>query len=132
MRIPQARILEWVAVSSSRGSSQSKDQTQVSPHYGQILYHLSTRETHKECRNPELFKVMCKEGPWPPAQTHLRSPAGLLIPQGRRTVGPLKAPCYSHGACAQAISSAQDVLHSPHSLLNSCSAFKTQLSRYLL
>ena len=45
MRIPQARILEWVAVSSSRGSSQSKDRTQVSPHYGQILYHLSTRET---------------------------------------------------------------------------------------
>ena len=30
MRILQARILEWVAMPSSRGSSQSRDQTQVS------------------------------------------------------------------------------------------------------
>ena len=29
-RISQARILEWVAISSSRGSSGPKDQTQVS------------------------------------------------------------------------------------------------------
>ena len=28
--IPQARILEWVAISSSRGSSQPRDRTQVS------------------------------------------------------------------------------------------------------
>ena len=63
---------------------------------------------------------------------HLRSPAGLLTPQGHRTVGPLKAPCHSHGAYAQAVSSAQNALHPPHSLLNSCSPFKTQLSLYLL
>jgi len=30
MRILQARILEWVAMPSSRGSSQPRDQTQVS------------------------------------------------------------------------------------------------------
>jgi len=30
MGILQARILEWVAMSSSRGSSQPRDQTQVS------------------------------------------------------------------------------------------------------
>ena len=30
MGIHQARILEWVAISSTRGSSQPKDQTQVS------------------------------------------------------------------------------------------------------
>ena len=30
MGILQARILEWVAMSSSRGSSQSRDRTQVS------------------------------------------------------------------------------------------------------
>ena len=28
--IPQARILEWVAISFSRGSSQPRDRTQVS------------------------------------------------------------------------------------------------------
>ena len=35
----QARILEWVAISFSRGSAQRKDQTCVSCIGGQILYH---------------------------------------------------------------------------------------------
>ena len=39
--ILQARILEWVAISSSRGPSQPRDQTQVSLYFRQILYHLS-------------------------------------------------------------------------------------------
>ena len=39
--IPQARILEWVAVPSSSGSSQSRDWTQVSPHCRWILYQLN-------------------------------------------------------------------------------------------
>ena len=43
LEIFQARMLEWVAISSSRGSSQPRDQTHVS--YvsgigGQILYHV--------------------------------------------------------------------------------------------
>ena len=37
--ISQARILEWVAISFSRGSSQSWNQTQVSCIGRQILYH---------------------------------------------------------------------------------------------
>ena len=40
----QARILEWVAISFSRGSSQSRDWTQVSYIDLQILYHQATRE----------------------------------------------------------------------------------------
>ena len=36
----QARILEWVAISSSRGSSQPRIQTQIL-HCKQILYHVS-------------------------------------------------------------------------------------------
>ena len=39
--ILQARILEWVAISFSRGSSQPKDQTHISYISRQILYHLS-------------------------------------------------------------------------------------------
>ena len=40
--ILQARILEWIAVSFSRGSSQPRDQTRVSCIAGrQIIYHLS-------------------------------------------------------------------------------------------
>ena len=42
--ILQARIMEWVAISFSRGSSQLRDWTWVSPHYRQTLYQLSHRE----------------------------------------------------------------------------------------
>ena len=38
--IPQARILEWVAILFSRGSSQTRDQTQAS--------HIAGRLSHKE------------------------------------------------------------------------------------
>ena len=44
----QTRILEWVAIPFSRGSSQPKDQTHVSCIARQILYHLSHQ------RNPQL------------------------------------------------------------------------------
>ena len=40
-RISQARIMEWVAIPFSRGSSQPKDQTQDSCIGRHILYHLS-------------------------------------------------------------------------------------------
>ena len=39
--IPQARILEWLAIPFSRGASQSRDQTQVSYIAGRYFYHLS-------------------------------------------------------------------------------------------
>ena len=39
--IPQARILEWVAIPLSRGSSQPRDWTQASRHCRRILYQLS-------------------------------------------------------------------------------------------
>ena len=41
MGIIQARILEWVAMPSYRGSSQLRDWIQVSPHCRWIPYHLS-------------------------------------------------------------------------------------------
>ena len=39
-RVFQARILEWVAIPFSRGSSQPRDQTQVCCIASKILYHL--------------------------------------------------------------------------------------------
>ena len=45
-RILQARILEWVAVPFSRGSSQPKDQTQVSGTAGRFFTIWATREAH--------------------------------------------------------------------------------------
>ena len=46
--ILQEKILEQVAISSSRGSSQPRDQTQVyvSSIGRQILYHWATKEAH--------------------------------------------------------------------------------------
>ena len=48
--ISQARIQEWVAISFSRESSWSRDQTHVSCVGKWILYHWATREAHKDCR----------------------------------------------------------------------------------
>ena len=45
--ILKARILEWVAISSSRDSSKHRDQTQVSCIGRQILYHQVTREVQE-------------------------------------------------------------------------------------
>ena len=44
--ISQARILEWVAISSSKESSQSRDQAWVSCIGRQIFYHWATSEAH--------------------------------------------------------------------------------------
>ena len=43
--ILQARILEWVAISFSRASSQPRDRTQVSHIAGRRFYHLSHQES---------------------------------------------------------------------------------------
>ena len=46
-RILQARILEWVAITFSRGSSQSRDETQVSCIAGRIFTVWATREAQE-------------------------------------------------------------------------------------
>ena len=46
--ISQVRIQEWVAISSSRESSQPRDQTQVSCTGRWILYHWATWESYWE------------------------------------------------------------------------------------
>ena len=47
MGILQARILEWASMSSSRGSSQPKDQNQVSLIAGRFFTIQATREAHE-------------------------------------------------------------------------------------
>ena len=42
----QARVLEWVAISFSRGSSQPSDRTRVSSNCRQMFYPLSHQGTH--------------------------------------------------------------------------------------
>ena len=47
MGILQARILEWVAMLSSRGSARPRDQTQVSHIAGEFFTVWSTREAQE-------------------------------------------------------------------------------------
>ena len=44
--ISHARLLEWVAISSSKGSSQPRDQTHISSIGRWILYHCTSWEAH--------------------------------------------------------------------------------------
>ena len=57
--ILQARILQWVAMSSSRGSSQSRNQTWVSCIAGRLFTTCATREA---LPTPNLLFLT----PWPP------------------------------------------------------------------
>ena len=61
-RISQARILEWVAISFSRGSSLPRDRTHISCFGRQILYRWVTREAAPFCvsiRNVGEFQLFC-------------------------------------------------------------------------
>ena len=58
MGILQARILEWVAMLSSRGSSQPRDQTQVSSIAGGFFTIWATREA--QILNYSPFKIQLK------------------------------------------------------------------------
>ena len=70
----QARILEWVAISSSRGSSQLRDQTHVSCIGRQTLYHWATWEAISPYifvihynSNRKIIQRSCFSLDWAPA-----------------------------------------------------------------
>ena len=54
---PQARIMEWVAISYSRGSSQPRDGIQASCSGRQILYHCAIWEDTKFTSNTAKSQV---------------------------------------------------------------------------
>ena len=63
-RTSQARVLEWVAISFSRGSSRTRDQTRVFCIGRQILYHRATLFIPMWLYSPgcshSLLSVSCK------------------------------------------------------------------------
>ena len=65
----QARILQWVAISFSRGSSQPKDQTRISCTAGQFFYDTATEEAHSKALLGGFYLHLLGD---------LRSHAGLL------------------------------------------------------
>ena len=62
-RISQARILEWVAISFSRTSSQLRDWTHICIGR-QILYHWATREAPVDDNALVDDEAMIVEGTW--------------------------------------------------------------------
>jgi len=64
--ILQARILEWVAISFSRGSSRPRDQTQVSCTTGRLFTNRATREAlkWKSLSRVQLFATHGLYSPW--------------------------------------------------------------------
>ena len=57
MGILQARILEWVAMPSSKGSSQPRDQTQVSYIAGGFFTNWVIREAQNPCKGANLIQM---------------------------------------------------------------------------
>ena len=103
--ILQARILEWVAMPFSRGSSPPRDQTWVSPHCRQILYHLSHPGSLQYIMGGSLYLQMKK---WfytsstscttilSQSMHVLRSSISLRIRNGRVATHQSRLSVYSH------------------------------------
>ena len=62
MGILQARILEWVAMTSSRGSSQPRDWTQDSRIAGRFFTVWATREAQVNCTSIKYIKRKKRDG----------------------------------------------------------------------
>jgi len=73
--ILQARILEWVAMPSSRGSSQPKDRTQVSRIVGGFFTIWATNEAHGLNCIPPKFIMFQPDPPTPQIMTALGNTA---------------------------------------------------------
>ena len=59
--ILQARILEWVAIFSSRGSFWPTDQTCISCIIRRVLHHWATKEAHVECGSVLLYTLFLQQ-----------------------------------------------------------------------
>ena len=57
----QARVLEWVAISFSRGSSQTRDQTQVSCIEGRCFTLWATREERNVSKKQNWLRYPSRE-----------------------------------------------------------------------
>ena len=114
-RILQARRLEWVAMTSSRGSSRPRDWTCVSCTGRWILYHWATWEALQAIVGN--YEKLCGALPlW----HSIRGPSGLLpgVPhpththRGSRELGP-GHQCWNRGREGILASSALQTLRSP-------------------
>ena len=101
-RISQARTLEWAAISSSRGTSQPRDWTQVSCASctgRRVLYHWATREAHTVLNIIKPFHLLLQLCMLAivitPAQWRLRWREAVMCPR-QAAVGPGSSPREPH------------------------------------
>ena len=115
----QARVLEWIAISFSRGSSQPRNRTRVSHLAGQTLCRLSHQGSPKLLKvmsnqwcNTRLEKPSCTSKPWkdtwwPKGRTQQVSscPSSALLgstphtPRRRHVSYPAPLTCPGAGVC---------------------------------
>ena len=92
--ILQARVLEWVAISLSRGSSQPRDRTLASHIAGRRFTVWATRETvhHRglECKSRKSRATWSNRKIWPWSTKWSRSKANRVLP--RECAGHSKHP----------------------------------------
>ena len=89
--ISQARILEWVAIPCSKGSSQPRDQT-TSPVLADEVYHRAAREAPAPF-TMDLFSTCCYPGPcWMDDEINIHTQCqfsgnlGIILPPWQHTL----------------------------------------------
>ena len=93
----QARILEWVAISYSRGSSQPRDLTQVSCFSCSgrwILYHWTTWEVYHKLSSVQFSYSVVSDSLRPHGLKHVRPPCPSPNPRVYLNSSPLNRWCH--------------------------------------
>ena len=94
MGILQARIPEWVALPSSRGSSQPKDQIQVSHIACRFFTIWATREAHAYHGSVQFSRSVLSDSLWPHELQHARPPCPSPTPGVHSNSHPLSQWCH--------------------------------------
>ena len=99
----QARVLEWVAISLSRGSSQPRDRTWVTHIAGRRFTVWATREAHimisqqkieLSLRSVQFSCSVVSDSSWPHGPEHTRPPCPSPIPGAYSNSSPLSQWCH--------------------------------------
>ena len=94
MEILPARILEWVAIPSFRGSSQPRDRTQVSCIAGRCFILWATREARYIYEQDSIWSKTPFDSLWPHGLHHIRLPCSSPSPRACSNSCPLSHWCH--------------------------------------
>ena len=92
--ILQARILEWVVITFSRGSFQPRDLTQASSIASKFFISWATREAQKRCQSVQFSHSVVSDSLWPHGLQHARPPCPSPTPRVYPNSCPLSWWCH--------------------------------------